>query len=165
MIELKEWQMETVNWFNPFADHEEDARPIGVTSNQYQKRTDYDFQILRVVPPKQFLQAVDPFFSPREHGRESYAWLLERMQEGALFAPLQIWLTPEEYAFFPEDPWWSERARILRRRPDDLSDLTREERETIVRSHEGRHRAMAAITLGETGVPVSVWVSYKDYLP
>jgi hypothetical protein len=165
MIELKEWQMETVNWFNPFASHEEDAQPIGITSNQYEKRTDYDFQILRVMPPKDFLQLVDPLFTPADHGRDSYEWILEHMQAGDLFAPLQVWLTPEEYAFFPLDPWWSERARILRRKPDSIHSLTREERETVVRPHEGRHRATAAIALGETGVPVTVWIKYKDYLP
>ena len=168
------WEMETVNWVDPLAVPYDEFRelypetPVGLTTNQFEDRTSYHFQIVRLVSPKEFLFAVDPRFEgrPRNTGPSSnIAWLLDRMESGFPFAPLQIWLDPEEFAFFPKDAWWTDRGEYLGGHlQSSLEKLSPTEySEKIVRSHEGRHRALLSAQLGETQIPVSVWVRYRKY--
>ena len=157
---------ETVNWINPLMlgnDYPDGI--IGFTSGQLDVKSGSYVQILRFVDPSDFLYFVDPFFEPRE---ESQDWLFGKMEGGRkMFAPLQVWVNIDEYAKFPRDLFYSERARVLRGdmskgiRPKSYSDLHKIDEflwQSVVRKHEGRNRAQIAIELEETLIPVSFWI-------
>jgi len=162
MIETIDWELETINWTNPLEDPDSAPGSIGLVPNQYDKKDSHHFQIVKIVSPKKLLYAIDPFFEPDP---KSYKWLKKQMIEGQPFSPVSITLQPDEFAFFPHDPWYSDRANLLReyKMAGENRYRSQEDINTIVRIHEGRNRTYLAIELGETAIPVSVWVQYNPY--
>jgi hypothetical protein len=137
------------------------------------------------VPPLVYLKWVDPSFL-RKFGdttTDSYPWLMNKIEEGAPFAPLVAYPnTVDEFTMFPKEPLgqrWVKDRYIGKMSPESRQRVFGDEAQrktmedlgvtkiigdwvystTGVRSHEGRHRAVLAHKLGEARVPVIVILS------
>lgn len=161
------WENEYINWIDPRDESFKEARrdglvrePIGLTPNQMSHRAGSFFQVLRYMPPGEFLDLVDPLFDPS--GSKSIDYFELAVDAGHPFAPLQVWLSFDEYLYWPHvgrgTDWRDEEIRTRIRRGQEVSS---DEHRRIVRSHEGRHRAWFAQRVGlegETEIPVTVWI-------
>lgn len=161
------WQMEHMLWANPTdVKTDEDMRAfneaIGATGMQLQKATDYHVCVWRFEPPAKVLRFIDPVFEPREGTAKFFK---QAVKEGRAFAPPQVWCSVTDFADFPNIPWHSDQAQILRKMKAGgltINDIPREEIHKLVRTHEGRNRLLFAHNLGETLVPVQVWLPRVD---
>ena len=149
------WIMEKVNWWNPWRAPEIMHAAVGATPNQAEQRTSSQACTWAYEAPLAVLHFIDPFFEP--YSDEYIEDFADSMLDGALIAPPQVWLTPDELAFFPENAWYSEQAKVVRKK-----HATEEDKAAIVRKHEGRHRLLAAHILSETCVPVQMWLPRKE---
>lgn len=154
------WEIEEINWVNPlvpgFASSDVRRRAVGLTPNQMSHRAGNRFQVLKYMSPQKFLDVVDPLFTP---GDDSLEWLRDAIDDGLPFTPLQVWLTFEEYLYWPYVNEWDTFRRDTLRRIKRGEEVSFDEHRRLIRTHEGRHRAWLARELGETEVPVTVWIS------
>jgi len=164
------WEIESIEWVDPTAPAFRDdiealglGEPLGLTPNQMSHKAGSNFQVLRFIPPALFLDIVDPLFDPSEHGKKTLSYFDAALSQGKPFAPLQVWLGFWEYAYWPyPDRALDYQERAPRIKAERGQPVTHEERLRMVRTHEGRHRAWFARELGETEVPVTVWVHEED---
>jgi hypothetical protein len=155
MLYEQTWKYEKIRWWCPFVNQDEEA--IGLTGQQRRSHTSSAFAVWRYAPPRETLDYIDPFFDPGR--KNTVPFLRQSISDGKLIAPAQIFLSSaDEAGFFPDEPYSSDRKFLLSR-PDDL---TVDKKMKLVRSHEGRHRLWVAAELGETIVPVLLWVPYMN---
>lgn len=160
------WEIEGINWINPRDPEFQRARanrevqePVGLTPNQMShKSSDITFQVMHYMSPDAFLNMVDPGFDP---GRsKSLDFFEQAVEEGRTFAPLQVWLKFDEYVYWPYvDRAWPYTLHEIKDRLRKGEEVSFEDHRRVVRSHEGRHRAWFSREIGETEVPVTVWVT------
>lgn len=163
MIHEETWELEHINWADPRNGWDIFQEAIGATSNQVDQKTNSSFSVIRYVDPDKLLYYIDPFFDPERE--DTVDFLMESIENGELIAIPQVWITPDEYSFFPKDAWFSKRGQLLRqfkpsKRPS-RNDFEDKHLYDIVRQHEGRHRTWVARELGETVIPVQMWVVFK----
>lgn len=159
------WKMEHMVWANPADGFDVFNKAIGSTTDQLQKATGRYACVWQYEAPAKVLRFIDPFFEPREG---SIPFFEQALAEGRSFAPPQVWISVEDFASFPKNSYYAPQEIALRRlalagiKKPTYSDLTREEMEVAVRKHEGRNRLWFAHQLGETVVPVQVWLPRVD---
>lgn len=118
--------LETINWSDPIK-----SKGIGWTGNMVSHSA---YTKLAWIPPRKFLDLVDPSFSIERHQRKSPEWIQQQIEQGEKFSPLLIYFNNyDEWEAFPNLPPL---------KPGDIRD------------HEGRHRASIAMQVGEEKVPV-----------
>ena len=166
MIHSEIWKCETIQWAHPVHDGERFQTAIGATPNQRSQSTSGFVCVWRFESPGDVLRFIDPFFSPGSRGTLSF--FQRAVRAGLPFAPPQVWITVPEFSNFPENEWHSPQATVLRDlkyrgiKNPTYSDVPPEWRGRMVREHEGRHRLWFAREVGETQVPVQVWLRKED---
>lgn len=171
MIYEEAWHQETMIWANPHStdpdEREAFLNSVGGQETQLHKQTSLYTCVWKYAKPKDALHFIDPFFDPGTQGRKSINFFAKAIEEGRKFAPPQVRITPLQLAAFPKIAWHDPRSQILRafkergiKREEDFPEGFNPG--SLIVSHEGRHRLWYASHLGETQVPIQLWIPLRD---